>query len=72
MKYPLPLFFQKNADVLGVDMFFFFLIASAHFIGALSWLYCSQCRYAPLLRIAIFVIVCLLHFVLWDRTVPIG
>lgn len=49
-----------------------FFIASAHFISALAWLYCFQCRYAPLLRIVIFVIVCLLHFVLWDRTVPIG
>ena len=49
-----------------------FFIASAHFISALSWLYCSQCRYAPLLRIAIFVIVSLLRFVLWDRTVPLG
>ena len=39
------------------------------FISTFPWLYCSQCRYAPLFYIIIFVIVCLLHFILPDRKV---
>ena len=38
-----------------------------HFISTFSKLYHSECRYATLFLRAIFLIICFLHVVLWDR-----